>query len=132
MAKKLGAKVYGRFIAYATAGVPPDIMGVGPRYAIPKALKNAGLTIDDIDVFEVNEAFASQAIWCCDQLKIPAEKLNPRGGAIALGHPLVDTGARMIVYLLHELNQFKKRFGIISMCIGTGMGAAGIIENEWL
>lgn len=133
VAKKLGCKIYGRMISYATAGVPPEIMGVGPRYAIPKALKNAGLTIDDIDIFEVNEAFASQAWWCCtDQLKIPDHKLNPRGGAIALGHPLGMTGARMVVTLLHELHQAKKRFGVISMCIGTGMGAAGIIESEWM
>ncbi len=130
-AKKLGCKVYGRLVGYATIGVPPEIMGVGPRYAIPKALKKCGLTIDDIDIFEVNEAFASQAHWCVDQLGIPKEKLNPRGGAIALGHPLGNTGARMVVSLFHEMHEYKKRFGLISMCIGTGMGACGVFENEW-
>jgi len=105
-------------------------MGVGPRYAIPVALEKAGLTVNDIDVFEINEAFATQALWSAQQLKIPLEKVNPNGGAIALGHPLGCTGARQIATLLHQLRRTKKRFGVTSMCIGTGMGAAAVFEAE--
>lgn len=94
VAKKLGLKVYGRILGYAVAGVPPEIMGVGPAVAIPQALKKAGLEVKDIDVFEINEAFASQATYCVETLGVPKEKLNPRGGAIALGHPLGNTGSR--------------------------------------
>lgn len=117
-------------MSFAVAGVPPEIMGVGPAYAIPAALKKAGLTVNDIDIFELNEAFASQALYCVETLKIPKEKLNPRGGAIALGHPLGMTGSRMIVTLFHELERTAKKYGVVSMCIGTGMGAAGIFERE--
>ena len=105
-------------------------MGIGPAFAIPAALEKAGLKIDDIDVFEVNEAFASQATYCVKKLGIPKEKLNPRGGAIALGHPLGMTGARMIVTLFHELERTNKKRGLVSMCIGTGMGACGVFERE--
>ena len=105
-------------------------MGIGPAFAIPKALEHAGLTINDIDVFEINEAFASQATYCAQKLGVPREKLNPRGGAIALGHPLGMTGSRMIVTLMSELERTNKKYGIVSMCIGTGMGAAGIFERE--
>lgn len=105
-------------------------MGIGPAIAIPAALKKAGLKIEDIDIFELNEAFASQATYCVEHLKIPKEKLNPRGGAIALGHPLGMTGSRMIVTLFHELERTAKKYGIVSMCIGTGMGAAAIFERE--
>lgn len=105
-------------------------MGIGPAYAIPEALKNAGLAIKDIDIFEINEAFASQATYCVEKLGVPKAKLNPRGGAIALGHPLGMTGARMIVTLFHELERTQKKYGIVSMCIGTGMGAAGVFERE--
>jgi len=101
-------------------------MGVGPRYAIPVAVEKAGLKVGDIDVFEINEAFASQALWSVKELGIPLEKVNPLGGAIALGHPLGCTGARQIATLLHQLRRTKKRFGVVSMCIGTGMGAAGV------
>jgi acetyl-CoA acyltransferase 1 len=130
VAKKLGLKIYGRVVAFAVSGVPPEIMGIGPAVAIPAALKKAGLTIKDIDVFEINEAFASQATYSVQTLGVPKEKLNPRGGAIALGHPLGMTGARMVTTLFHELERTAKRYGIISMCIGTGMGAAGVFERE--
>ena len=111
-------------------GVPPDIMGVGPLYAIPKALEKAGLSKDDIDVYEINEAFASQALYCVRELGIDAAKVNPNGGAIALGHPLGCTGARMTATLLHEMKRKGHRYGVVSMCIGGGMGAAAIYENE--
>lgn len=130
VAEKLGCKIYGRILSYAVAGVPPKIMGIGPAFAIPAALKKAGVGIDDIDVFEINEAFASQATYCVQKLGVPKEKLNPRGGAIALGHPLGMTGARMIVTLFSELERTNKKRGIVSMCIGTGMGAAGVFERE--
>lgn len=105
-------------------------MGIGPAVAIPQALKKAGLSINDIDVFEINEAFASQATYCVEHLGVPKEKLNPRGGAIALGHPLGMTGSRMIVTLLHELERIGKKYGVVSMCIGSGMGAAAVFERE--
>jgi len=129
-AKKRGLKIFGRFLSYAVVGVPPNIMGVGPRYAIPVAVEKAGLALKDIDQFEINEAFASQALWSVRELKIPLEKVNPLGGAIALGHPLGCTGARQIATLMHHLRRTKKRYGVISMCIGTGMGAAGVFEAE--
>ena len=131
VAKKLGLKIYGRIVSFAVAGVPPEIMGVGPAYAIPAALKKAGLEVKDIDVFEINEAFASQALYSIEKCGIPKEKVNPRGGAIALGHPLGMTGARQVTTLFHELERTGKKFGVISMCIGTGMGAAGVFEREW-
>lgn len=130
VAVKLGCKIYGRIVAFAVAGVPPQIMGIGPALAIPAALKNCGLKIEDIDIFEINEAFASQATYCVKKLGVPKEKLNPRGGAIALGHPLGMTGSRMIVTLFHELERTKKKRGLVSMCIGTGMGACGVFERE--
>ena len=105
-------------------------MGVGPAYAIPAALKKAGLTLGDIDIFEINEAFASQATYTIEKLGIPREKLNPKGGAIALGHPVGMTGSRMIVTLFHELQRTNKRYGLVSMCMGTGMGACGVFERE--
>ena len=130
VAKKLGLKIYGRMLSFSVNGVPPEIMGIGPAFAIPAALNKAGLEIKDIDIFEVNEAFASQATYCVQKLGIPKEKLNPRGGAIALGHPLGATGARMIVTLYHELERTGKKYGLVSMCIGTGMGACGVFERE--
>jgi len=129
-AKKRNLPILGRFLSYAVVGVPPNIMGVGPRYAIPVAVQKAGVTVGEIDQFEINEAFASQALWSAKELKIPLEKVNPLGGAIALGHPLGCTGARQIGTLLHHLRRTKKRFGVVSMCIGTGMGAAGVFEAE--
>jgi acetyl-CoA acyltransferase 1 len=128
-ARQMNLPVLGIFRGFAVVGVPPEIMGVGPAYAIPAALKRVGMTLDDIDIFEINEAFASQAAYCVDKLQIPAEKVNPKGGAVALGHPLGCTGARQIATLLHELKRRgKKSYGVVSMCIGTGMGAAGIFE----
>lgn len=130
VANKLGCKILGRFNAFATAGVPPNVMGIGPAYAVPKALENCGLSINQIDIFEINEAFASQAAYSVKKLGVPKEKLNPRGGAIAVGHPLGMTGARMIVTLFSELERTNKKFGVVSMCIGTGMGACGVFERE--
>lgn len=129
-AKKHGLPIKGRFLSYAVAGVPPEIMGVGPAYAIPLALEKCGLQVNDIDCWEVNEAFASQATYSVETLKIPKNKLNRRGGAIALGHPLGMTGARMICTLYAELERCNEKYGVISMCIGTGMGAAGVFERE--
>jgi acetyl-CoA acyltransferase 1 len=129
-AKKLGLPIVGRFRSYAVVGVDPLVMGIGPAYAIPAALEKANLKIDDVDIFEINEAFASQAVMTVDHLKVPKEKLNPKGGAIALGHPLGCTGARQIATLLPELKRTGKKTGICSMCIGTGMGAAAVIERE--
>ncbi|XP_054847392.1 3-ketoacyl-CoA thiolase, peroxisomal [Eublepharis macularius] len=128
-ASQLGLPVLGVLRSYAVVGVPPDVMGIGPAYAIPAALEKAGLTVKDIDIFEINEAFASQALYCVEKLGIPLEKVNPLGGAIALGHPLGCTGARQVVTLLNELKRRGKRgYGVVSMCIGTGMGAAAVFE----
>ncbi|XP_037545540.1 3-ketoacyl-CoA thiolase, peroxisomal [Nematolebias whitei] len=125
----LGLPVLGVLRASAVMGVPPDVMGIGPALAIPAALQQAGLTLDDIDVFEINEAFASQVVFCVEKLGIPPEKVNPNGGAIALGHPLGCTGVRQVVTLLNELQRRGRRaFGVVSMCIGTGMGAAAVFE----
>ena len=129
-AKKRGLPILGVWRGYATKGVPPRIMGIGPAYAIPAVLEKVGLSIQDIDVYEINEAFASQATWSVDKLGIDPAKVNPNGGAIALGHPLGCTGARMVATLLHEMHRSKKRFGVISMCIGSGMGAAAVLEVE--
>ncbi len=105
-------------------------MGVGPAFAIPEALRRSGFSVDDVDVYEINEAFASQALYSQRKLGIPDEKVNPRGGAIALGHPLGATGARQIVTLFSELKKRGARVGCTSMCIGTGMGAAAVFERE--
>jgi acetyl-CoA acyltransferase 1 len=131
LADRLGLKPLGVFRGYAVTGVPPDEMGVGPAVAIPAALRSAGLRTEDIEVFELNEAFASQALYCAKKLNIPLEKVNPNGGAIALGHPLGCTGARQIATLLHELRRRRSTgYGVVSMCIGTGMGAAGVFQAE--
>jgi len=130
VAVKLGATIMGRIVSFSADGVPPEIMGIGPAAAIPHALEKAGLGIKDIDVFEINEAFASQACYCAQKLEVPVEKLNPRGGAIALGHPLGMTGARMINTLFSELERTQQKRGLVSMCIGTGMGACGVFERE--
>lgn len=127
--KKLGAEPMGKLIAFAAAGVEPDLMGIGPAFAIPKALKQAGLTLNDIDVIELNEAFASQSVYVAHTLKIPDEKLNVNGGAIALGHPLGCTGAKLTTQLLHEMKRRKARYGIVTMCVGGGMGVAGIFAS---
>jgi len=129
-AEELGLKIRGIYRGAKVMGCDPDIMGVGPAVAIPPALAQCGLTVNDVDVFEINEAFAAQAIYCVRELGVPEEKLNPNGGAIALGHPLGATGARMVATLLNELETDKKKYGVISMCIGTGMGMAAVIERE--
>jgi acetyl-CoA acyltransferase 1 len=129
-AEKLGLPIVARWITHAVAGVPPEIMGVGPAYAIPKALKQAGLKTTDIDIYELNEAFASQALYCMDVLKLDAKKVNPKGGAIALGHPLGCTGARQVATLLSELKRTGGKYGVVSMCVGTGMGAAAVFQME--
>lgn len=130
VAEKYRLPIIGRFVTYAVAGVPPKYMGIGPAFAIPKALQQAHLNIQQIDLFEINEAFASQAVMCVQHLRIPFEKVNPKGGAIALGHPLGCTGARQIATLLTELKRRQSHLGVISMCIGTGMGAAAVIVRE--
>jgi acetyl-CoA acyltransferase 1 len=122
--------ILGVWRGYTVQAVPPKIMGIGPAVAIPHVLKQTGLSVNDIDIFEINEAFASQASWCVDILNIPPNKVNPNGGAIALGHPLGCTGARQIATLLNELHRTKQRYGVVSMCIGTGMGAAAVLEVE--
>jgi acetyl-CoA acyltransferase len=114
--------------SYAVAGVPPEIMGIGPSVAIPKALKRLNLSIDDIDWIELNEAFAAQALAVVKEINLPRDKVNPMGGAIALGHPLGATGAIRAATIIHGLKRIKKKYGMVTMCIGTGMGAAGIFE----
>ncbi len=127
-AKELSVTALGRVRGFAVAGVDPDIMGIGPVPAIRALLAQTGLSIGDIDLFELNEAFAAQAVYCQRELQIPDDKLNVNGGAIALGHPLGCTGAKLTATLLHELRRRGGRFGIVSMCIGGGMGAAGLFE----
>jgi acetyl-CoA acyltransferase len=127
-AKALGIKPLGFFRGTVFAGCEPDEMGIGPVFAVPKLLSRAGLKIDDIDIVELNEAFASQVVYCRDKLGIPMEKLNLNGGSIAIGHPYGMTGSRMVGTLLRELQRRKKRWGIVTMCIGGGMGAAGLFE----
>jgi acetyl-CoA acyltransferase len=121
-------KPMGRLLSYAVAGVPPEIMGIGPIKAIPIALKRAGITLDQLDWIELNEAFAAQALAVIKELNLPLDKVNPLGGAIALGHPLGATGAIRTATLLHGLRRIKGRYGMVTMCIGTGMGAAAIFE----
>jgi acetyl-CoA acyltransferase 1 len=129
-ADQLGVKPIGVYRGAKVVGCEPDEMGVGPAVAIPHALEAAGLKVSDIDVWEINEAFAAQAVYCVRKLGVPAEKLNPNGGAIALGHPLGCTGARQVATLMNELNRTGKKLGVISMCIGTGMGMAAVFEAE--
>jgi acetyl-CoA acyltransferase len=128
-AERMGVKPLGVFRAFAVAGVPPELMGIGPVEAIPKALRLAGLTMDQIDLIELNEAFAAQALAVINELKLPLERVNVNGGAIALGHPLGCTGAKLSATLLHEMQRRKARYGMVTMCIGGGMGAAGIFEG---
>jgi acetyl-CoA acyltransferase len=128
-AKQLGIKPLARFVAFATAGYKPEEMGLGPVYAIPKVLKMAGLKLDDISVFELNEAFAAQALSVIKEAGLDINKINPNGGAVALGHPLGCTGAKLTATIIRELKRTNGKYGIVTMCIGGGMGAAGIIEN---
>jgi acetyl-CoA acyltransferase len=128
-AKALGITPMGRFVSFATAGCPPEEMGIGPVFAIPKALKQAGLTLDDIDLIELNEAFAAQALSVMQQADLDPAKVNVNGGAIALGHPLGCTGAKLTATILHELKRRGLRYGLVTMCVGGGMGAAGVFES---
>ena len=128
-AGELGLSPLGRFVAFATAGVEPERFGIGPVPAIRKVLKLAGLTLDQIDLVELNEAFAAQVIACLRELPIDPARLNVNGGAIALGHPLGCTGAKLTTTLLYEMRRRQARYGLVSMCVGGGMGAAGIFER---
>jgi acetyl-CoA C-acetyltransferase len=127
-AEKDGLEPLGRLVAWGVVGVDPDIMGIGPAFAIPKALAAAGMKLADMDLVEINEAFAPQVLACADELGLDADKLNPNGGAIALGHPLGASGARITYTLLHELRRRKKKYGVASACIGGGQGIAGVVE----
>lgn len=129
-AEELSYTPVAKFVSFAVGGVAADVMGLGPIVAVPKVMKKAGLTLADMDVIEINEAFASQAIACIRELKMPLEKVNPNGGAMALGHPLGATGAILTCKALSELKRINGRYALITMCIGGGMGAAGIFEME--
>jgi acetyl-CoA acyltransferase len=128
-ARALGITPLARYVAFATAGYKPEEMGLGPVYAIPKALKIAGLKLSDIDVIELNEAFAAQSLAVIQEARLEPERVNPNGGAIALGHPLGCTGAKLTASLIRELKRRKAKYGMVTMCVGGGMGAAGIFEN---
>lgn len=128
-AAALGIQPIARFVAFATAGCAPEIMGIGPVHAVPKALKLAGLTLEEIGLVELNEAFAAQSLAVIRELGLDPERVNVNGGAIALGHPLGCTGAKLTATLLHEMRRRKIRYGLVTMCVGGGMGAAGIFEN---
>ncbi len=128
-AQSLGLKPLARFVAFAVGGVPPELMGIGPVVAIPKALKLAGMSLNDIDLIELNEAFAAQGLAVVREVGLNPEKVNVNGGAIALGHPLGCTGAKLTTQLIYEMGRRKSKFGMVSMCIGGGMGAAAIFEN---
>jgi acetyl-CoA acyltransferase 1 len=129
-AERLGQKIIGKFVTASVAGVEPLLMGVGPWAAIPKVFEKTGITKDDVDIFEINEAFASQCLWCANELGLDEKKINPKGGAIAFGHPLGCTGARQVSTLLTELRRTEKKVGVISMCVGTGMGMAAVWVAE--
>ncbi len=129
-ANQMGVKPLATFRSFAVAGVPPEIMGVGPAYAVPKALKKAGLTLPEIGLIELNEAFASQSLYVIRELGLNLDIVNVNGGAIAMGHPLGCTGAKLTTTLLYEMRRRQVRYGLVTMCIGGGMGAAGIFELE--
>lgn len=129
-AKKQGWKPLSRFVGYATAGVPPEIMGIGPMEAVPKLLKRTGLSLFNLDIILLNEAFAVQSLAVIRELGLDANKVNPNGGAIALGHPLGATGTKLTVELMYALERSKKKYGMVTMCVGGGMGAAGIFERS--
>jgi 3-oxo-5,6-didehydrosuberyl-CoA/3-oxoadipyl-CoA thiolase len=128
-ARELGLRPMARIIATAVAGVHPDVMGIGPVPAVRKAMARAGLTSADLDVIELNEAFASQSVACMDELGLDPARVNPNGGAIALGHPLGASGARLMTMLVHELERTGGRYGLAAMCIGVGQGIATIVER---
>merc|ERR1712083_969463 len=129
-AEELGLKPLAAMRASALVGVPPDVMGIGPAFSIPEVLKKANLNVKDVDVYEVNEAFASQAEYTVQKVGIPRERLNPLGGAIALGHPFGCTGCRQVATLLPQLKRTGGKYGVTAMCMGTGMGMAALFENE--
>ncbi len=129
-ADELGLEVFATLRSYVVVGVDPEVMGIGPSKAIPAALEKAGITVEDVGLFEINEAFASQALYCVRELGIDPAKVNVNGGAIALGHPLGCTGAKLTATLLHEMKRRGSRYGVVSMCIGGGMGAAGVFEMD--
>jgi acetyl-CoA acyltransferase len=126
--KRYNLTPIGKFLGFSVAGVPPEIMGIGPKEAIPRVLRQVGLRLDDIDWIELNEAFAAQSLAVIKEVALDPAKVNPLGGAIALGHPLGATGAIRTATLLHGLRRRKQKYGMVTMCIGTGMGAAGIFE----
>ncbi len=127
--KRYGLRPLARFLGFAVAGVPPEIMGIGPKFAIPKVLKQVGLRQEDMDWIELNEAFAAQSLAVINDLGLDPAKINPLGGAIALGHPLGATGAIRTATIVHGLRRRKQKYGMVTMCIGTGMGAAGVFES---
>jgi acetyl-CoA acyltransferase len=127
--KELGIEPMARYVSYQVAGVAPELMGIGPVEAVPKALKKAGIDLNSIDLIELNEAFAAQSLAVIQELGLDSKKVNINGGAIAMGHPLGCTGAKLTTQVLHDLKSHKKRYGMVTMCIGGGMGAAGIFEN---
>lgn len=129
-AERLGQKIIGKYVTASVVGVKPLLMGIGPWKAIPVALEKAGISKEDVDIYEINEAFASQCVWCVKELGIPFEKVNPKGGAIAFGHPLGCTGSRQVSTLLTELRRTNKKIGVTSMCVGTGMGMAAVWVAE--
>jgi acetyl-CoA acyltransferase 1 len=129
-AQALGQPIMGKLVTSSVVGVPPLLMGIGPAAAIPVALGKAGIAVKDVDIYEINEAFASQCVWCVEELGIPIEKVNPKGGAIAFGHPLGCTGARQVSTLLYELKRRGEKVGVTSMCVGTGMGMAAVWVAE--
>jgi acetyl-CoA acyltransferase len=129
MMNELGLKPIGRLVACASAGVPPRVMGIGPIAAIPKALKQAGMSLNDIDLIELNEAFASQSIAVIREVGLDPNKVNINGGAIALGHPLGCTGAKLTIQVLNDMKRLSKKYGMVTACVGGGQGIAGIIEN---
>ncbi|CAN8098442.1 unnamed protein product [Discula destructiva] len=129
-AERLGQTIIGKYVAASIVGVAPLLMGIGPWKAIPKVFELTGITKDDVDIFEINEAFASQCLWCANELGLPQEKINPKGGAIAFGHPLGCTGARQVSTLLYELKRRGEKIGVTSMCVGTGMGMAAVWVAE--
>ena len=128
-ARELGVPILARIVSTATTGVEPELMGIGPISATQKALQKAGLTIDDIDLFEINEAFAAQTLACQKELGIPDDKLNVNGGGISLGHPVGATGSRIVISLMYEMKRRGNRYGVATLCAGGGMGTAVIIEN---
>ena len=127
-AKELGCPIMAKVVSVATTGVEPELMGIGPISSTKKALEKAGLTVDDIDLFEINEAFSSQCLACQKELGVPDEKLNVNGGGISLGHPVGATGSRIVITLMYELKRRKQRYGVATLCAGGGMGTTVVIE----